>query len=159
MKARKEQGYTIVECHLLVCAGVFHVVGCLQAFVASAHCACPPQWDPSHQDGRSSLPLRYHGVEYFVAETQLPAQDRTTTDLDKFGSISYHVRSTVVQNFWYYLHILCRYCTSYICASTQPLASFTGSHHVWMLFCTASDGKLGGTWERGYTAIWGSTLM
>ena len=34
-------------------------------------------------------------------ETQLPAQDRTTTDLDKFGSISYHVRSTAVQNFWY----------------------------------------------------------
>ena len=43
MKARKEQGYTIVECHLLVCAGVFHVVGCLQAFDASAHCACSPQ--------------------------------------------------------------------------------------------------------------------
>ena len=31
------------ECHLLVCAGVFRVVGCLRAFDASAHCAWPPQ--------------------------------------------------------------------------------------------------------------------
>ena len=30
------------------------------------------------------------------------------------------------------------------------LASFPGSPHMQTKFCTASDGKLGGAWERGY---------
>ena len=33
------------------------------------------------------------------------------------------------------------------------LASFPGPPHVQTNFCAASDGKLGGAWERGYNHL------
>ena len=59
------------ECHLLVCAGVL-----------------PPQKDPPHQGGHSSHPC--FAVGYFVDETQLPVQDRTTTDHGELCFITLH---------------------------------------------------------------------